>query len=93
MSSKKVYWKSVAQLDESNEIVNKLEKNEFVEKIPIERVNAKPFIGPSPRRNKQKEAIRVVIFASKIVERDFSKPTSIAINLSFPFSISSRILS
>ena len=77
-------------------LVNTLVKitlENIVEKIPIERVNAKPFIGPSPRRNKQKEAMRVVIFASKIVERDFSKPTSIAINLSFPFSISSRILS
>ena len=30
MSSKKVYWKSVAQLDESNEMVLKLENNEFV---------------------------------------------------------------
>ena len=56
-------------------LVNTLVKitlENIVEKIPIERVNAKPFIGPSPKRNKQKEAIRVVIFASKIVERDFS---------------------
>ena len=36
MSSKKVYWKSVAQLDESNEMVQKLEQNEFVDQIPVD---------------------------------------------------------
>ena len=36
MSSKKVYWKSLDQLDESNEMVKKLENNEFVEKIPVD---------------------------------------------------------
>ena len=36
MSSNKVYWKSVAQLDENNELVQKLGDNEFVEKIPVD---------------------------------------------------------
>ncbi len=36
MSSKKVYWKSLDQLDESNEMVKKLENDEFVEKIPVD---------------------------------------------------------
>ena len=46
MSSKKVFWKSVAQLDESNEIVNKLENNEFVEKIPVDE-----FLGDEDSMN------------------------------------------
>ena len=36
MSSKKVYWKSLDQLDETNEMVKKLENDEFVEKIPVD---------------------------------------------------------
>ena len=36
MSSKKVYWKSLDQLDQSNEMVKKLENDEFVEKIPVD---------------------------------------------------------
>ena len=36
MSSKKVYWKSVAQLDKENELVQKLEQNEFVDQIPVD---------------------------------------------------------
>ena len=35
MSSKKVYWKSVDQLDKNNEVVQKLEQNEFVDQIPV----------------------------------------------------------
>ena len=46
MSPKKVYWKSVAQLDESNEIVHKLENNEFVEKIPVDE-----FLGDEDSTN------------------------------------------
>ena len=46
MSSKKVFWKSVAQLDESNEIVHKLENNEFVEKIPVDE-----FLGDEDSMN------------------------------------------
>ena len=33
MSSNKIYWKSVEQLDQESEVVQKLEQNEFVEKI------------------------------------------------------------
>ena len=36
MSSDKVYWKSVAQLDKKNDLVQKLEQNEFVDKIPVD---------------------------------------------------------
>ena len=38
---------------------------------PIERVTANPFIGPVPNWNKKTEAISVVIFASKIVQKTF----------------------
>ncbi len=36
MSSNKVYWKSTAQLDKDNELVKRLEQNEFVDKIPVD---------------------------------------------------------
>ena len=36
MSTNKVYWKSAAQLDKENELVQKLEQNEFVDKIPVD---------------------------------------------------------
>ena len=36
MSSNKIYWKSVDQLDQESEVVQKLEQNEFVEKIPVD---------------------------------------------------------
>ena len=36
MSSNKVYWKSVAQLNKYNGLVQKLEQNEFVDKIPVD---------------------------------------------------------
>ena len=34
---------------------------------PIDRVTAKPLIGPEPNINKMIEAINVVIFASKLL--------------------------
>ena len=71
----------------------KITFEKIVEKIPIHKVNAKPLIGPSPNENKQTAAIRVVILASRIVDKDFSNPTSIAIAFSFPLAISSLILS
>ena len=43
---------------------------------PIERVTAKPFIGPVPNTKRINEAISVVIFASKIVTIDLLKPKS-----------------
>ena len=36
MSTNKVYWKNVAQLEKDNELVQKLEQNEFVDKIPVD---------------------------------------------------------
>ena len=43
---------------------------------PMDKVTAKPFIGPEPKINKIIEAINVVIFASKIVTIDFLNPKS-----------------
>ena len=37
MSTNKVYWKNVAQLEKDNELVQKLEQNEFVDKIPVDQ--------------------------------------------------------
>jgi molybdopterin-containing oxidoreductase family iron-sulfur binding subunit len=34
MASNKTYWKNIAQLDPSDEVVKKLEQNEFVSKLP-----------------------------------------------------------
>ncbi len=36
MSTNKVYWKSLAQLEKDNELVQKLEQDEFVDKIPVD---------------------------------------------------------
>ena len=41
---------------------------------PKDKVIEKPFIGPEPNMNNNKDAINVVILASKIVERALSKP-------------------
>ena len=38
--------------------------------IPIDKVTAKPFTGPVPKKNKTYEAISVVILASRIVPKD-----------------------
>ena len=65
----------------------------IVEKRPIERVTAKPLIGPSPNKNMQIAAIRVVKLASIIVDTDLSNPNSILEITSFPLFNSSLILS
>ena len=39
--------------------------------IPIERVTAKPFIGPVPNTKRTRAAIKVVILASAIVDKAF----------------------
>ena len=57
----------------------------IVEKRPIERVTAKPLIGPSPKKNIQIAAIRVVKLASRIVDTDLSNPSSILETESLPF--------
>ena len=36
MSTNKVYWKSLAQLEKDNKLVQKLEQDEFVDKIPVD---------------------------------------------------------
>ena len=36
MASNKIYWKNLDQLDKDNAIVQKLEQNEFVEKLPVD---------------------------------------------------------
>ena len=46
--------------------------------IPIERVIAKPLTGPVPITYKISAAIRVVIFASRIVMKALEKPSLIA---------------
>ena len=38
---------------------------------PKDKVIEKPLMGPDPKTNNNKEAIKVVIFASKIVVLDF----------------------
>ena len=55
-------------------LVNTLVKitlENIVEKIPIERVNAKPFIGPSPRRNKQKKQLELLYLHPKLLREIF----------------------
>ena len=42
--------------------------------IPIDKVTENPFIGPEPKTNKSNAAIKVVILASRIVDKAFSKP-------------------
>ena len=60
----KVYQKYIKKL------VNIMDVN-IDENIPIDRVMAKPLIGPEPKTNNKSEAIKVVIFASKIVDKTF----------------------
>ena len=60
---------------------------------PMESVTANPLIGPEPNINNMTEAIKVVIFASKIVTIDFLKPKSKACIFEFSFLNSSFIRS
>jgi hypothetical protein len=46
--------------------------------MPIERVTAKPLMGPVPIAYKIKAAIKVVTFASNIVMNALEKPSWIA---------------
>ena len=62
-------------------------------KIPTPKVTEKPFTGPDPIKNKMNAAIRVVMFASKIVVLDFVYPASKAIIGFFSFLVSSFIRS
>ena len=55
---------------EVNNLAIKYTENKVV-KIPTPKVTEKPFTGPYPIKNKMNAAIRVVMFASKIVVLDF----------------------
>ena len=61
--------------------------------IPINKVVAKPLIGPVPKENKISAVKPVVIFASNIEDKAFAKPSSIAATCFLPFIISSLTLS
>ena len=58
---------------------------------PMDKVTANPLIGPVPKINNIIDAIRVVIFASAIVENAFLYPNSIEASGVEPFLISSFI--
>ena len=65
-------------------------------KIPNDKVIENPLIGPEPNINNNKAAIKVVMFASKIVDMALSKPFLIENNvldlLPFCFPNISRLL-
>ena len=61
--------------------------------IPINKVVAKPLIGPVPKINKITPVKPVVMFASKIEESALPKPSLIASNCAFPLPNSSLIRS
>ena len=65
----------------------------IIVKIPINKVVAKPFIGPVPKENNINAVKPVVIFASNIEDKAFAKPSSIAATCFLPFIISSLTLS
>ena len=46
--------------------------------IPMERVTAKPLMGPVPNCSRARAAKSVVTFASRIVRKAFPKPSCIA---------------
>ena len=43
MQNKKLYWKGIEQLDTDSTIVEGLENNEFVEKLPVNSNDEKKF--------------------------------------------------
>ena len=61
--------------------------------IPINKVVAKPLIGPVPNNNNIKPVSPVVIFASRMEDKAFLKPSEIASACAFPLANSSRIRS
>ena len=48
-------------------------------KIPKQWTTANPLMGPEPKANNAKPAIKVVILESKIVAQALSKPIAIAV--------------
>ena len=61
--------------------------------IPKDKVIEKPLMGPEPKTNNSKDAINVVILASKIVDIALSNPFLIADKVFVFFENSSLILS
>ena len=55
-------------IDINSLVITKAVNTEVI--IPIDNVTAKPFTGPVPKKNNTREAIRVVMLASKIVPSD-----------------------
>ena len=43
MAYKKTYWKNIDQLKENNQLIDKLEQNEFVEKLPLDSFDDSTF--------------------------------------------------
>ena len=44
MQKVKKYWKGLEQLKVQSDIMDKLEQNEFVEKIPVEKIKIGPVV-------------------------------------------------
>jgi molybdopterin-containing oxidoreductase family iron-sulfur binding subunit len=51
MAYKKTYWKNIDQLKENNQLVDKLEQNEFVEKLPLDSFDDSTFESNASRRD------------------------------------------
>ena len=79
------------QIEISNLVIINAVKTDVI--IPIDNVTANPLTGPVPRKNKTRDAINVVTFASSIVPRDLVYPDSTADIGFFSLLISSLILS
>ena len=51
MAYKKTYWKNIDQLKENNQLIDKLEQNEFVEKLPLDSFDDSTFESNASRRD------------------------------------------
>ena len=60
--------------------------------IPIINVTAKPLIAPVPNIYRNKAAIRVVTFESKIVANADLKPLDIEYAIEFPLTLSTSLI-
>gem|GEM_PF-5498769 len=60
-------------------------------RMPIDRVTAKPLIGPVPMANRMPPTSKVVRLPSRIAEKALSKPSWMARWIDMPLAISSRI--
>ena len=62
-------------------------------RMPMDRVTAKPLTGPVPNWKRKSAAIRVVMFASRIVPKARANPVSMAARTVLPTFSSSRMRS